>query len=1563
MNKNIEEHRQEVIEAGKTAKNEISQSKRELESMKSSIEDAGKTYVKFIDGIDTLNHTNINLSDEDYKSFIDSNNELAELFPQLITGMDSEGNAILNLGSDAEEATSKLNELIESQKRLLAVETEEKLVDVFSGIHEETRSLDDDIKNLNSDLANYNPQIGSDFLNSDLQNINNGTIFLSNDYLSSVSEQAFMNDAANIIGDAIGKDFSASYNNDTDKWFIDITKLTEAEYEKAVDAIYLNSDLLTEKYMQLVRDALSDTKDEINQKYRQELPSIFTALSDDVDYTSLSDANKNLADALISGLDYSEYRDTVENDYKGNIIEFLNREILNNLYQANTKDKGRINQIYSDLLSIDTDASLIENRNTIHNYIDELAKLLNIDSEKLKIMLGYDSIDKVYDNYNSVIDRGAGKFSGVQLTDTTRAANRERYNAEFDALTQFAEQNSINTQEEIAFWNQCIEESETREEAQKRYLGQSKNLGKTSETVSLSISETVDKIDNELNPAMKALASAYQNIFTSDGFTKANINNDMLSSIKSEITALNKMEGINIPASTWENFAQVLGDPNLTKTQAQEQFDSLASTIVHCTDCTRLSAENFNVLATSLTGLGLTNAGEVLTKIKTAQEEITAQGYNLATITEEQARQFIEEGQAGEQAVAYLQMYMVQKQLTAQPLNTYADIEALASLCISLGVTGEMLQAVLSLKSALGAVEAGAPIEAFQSQIDEARENIAELAATGGDSFKFNFGVTDDTASTKDIEQELDLLSDLNSELDELQSSYDSLKEVKDTYNKHGKITADQAQELINTDLRLLALMGEEENAYTSLADAKLEEMKVQLARNALNTLNSLQTEADAVEYLAMANVNLRDQTLSANQALLQQAVLQKQGMGGAMSDAATTIWQGYQNAVSMIDSTDFGFTLQGVDNAAEETETKVEEFEKQYNWIENLLDKLSKVTEKWKDASENFFSWWQKNAAVNKAITANRNELNANRNAYNYYQKKANEVGLSGKYKNLIAGGSLKVEDITDEDLSTKIDKYQEWYDKMQECKDAIEELYEQERELIRQKYDNILDYYETIEGYYDSLSGKLEASISLQDAKGQKQTFADLLNLADGAIQKSSRAEEKDFTYKLGDTSLGESPEYYQKQLDSIDENLKATQQYQGVLENIDKLEAKRLARQAKGKELSKAEKAQLEQYYALKRALETNATQDTIAEYTKIYNKWYALQSKLDAGKALTLTQRMNYDAYTKQLQSLSASRQSIETDLETSLLDALAKQDNTAATATQEQIAADRLADATARYNEQTVQLTEDTKNTSVYRSLTKKIAQLEQKRATLQAKGKDLSANDLATLEKYYANRKALEENATAYTADSYSKIWNNWYKLSSKQDSGKTLTKNEQARLHAYEKQLEMYQNDRADEVKQLQDELDNTITQINLDKATNLDDRNALIEADYSKLADELRESYNAQIDAADGGMEDTSAYKKLVANIENKQAELDKLLAIDENSRTKAQNKRIQTLQTQLADLNAKKEAVDAGATKDNITDYINTYDRLKKLQDKLDLGKTLTAAEKKNYDLWTAKLQGYV
>ncbi len=111
-----------------------------------------------------------------------------------------------------------------------------------------------------------------------------------------------------------------------------------------------------------------------------------------------------------------------------------------------------------------------------------------------------------------------------------------------------------------------------------------------------------------------------------------------------------------------------------------------------------------------------------------------------------------------------------------------------------------------------------------------------------------------------------------------------------------------------NADFKLLAAYGDEEAALESLGKAKLNEMQIQLARNAIHTINSITTEAAAVQYLAGANENLADATLDATEQALKQAVAFAKTRGDMQGAAAETILQGYQNGAQMLAQVDFSF-------------------------------------------------------------------------------------------------------------------------------------------------------------------------------------------------------------------------------------------------------------------------------------------------------------------------------------------------------------------------------------------------------------------------------------------------------------------------------------------------------------------------------------------------------------------------------------------------------------------------------------------------------------------------------
>jgi|GEM_PF-5162939 len=87
----------------------------EFQSLKSSADDTIPRFAELAKGVSDLGE-NISLTDEEYAEFWELNNKLAEMFPELDAGLDSNGNHILTLSYSINTLTESLRELVQAER-------------------------------------------------------------------------------------------------------------------------------------------------------------------------------------------------------------------------------------------------------------------------------------------------------------------------------------------------------------------------------------------------------------------------------------------------------------------------------------------------------------------------------------------------------------------------------------------------------------------------------------------------------------------------------------------------------------------------------------------------------------------------------------------------------------------------------------------------------------------------------------------------------------------------------------------------------------------------------------------------------------------------------------------------------------------------------------------------------------------------------------------------------------------------------------------------------------------------------------------------------------------------------------------------------------------------------------------------------------------------------------------------------------------------------------------------------------------------------------------------------
>ena len=256
------ETEEEVAEAAEKAISKYKEAQETLKSNKATIDEISSDYEKLSKGVDKFGN-NISLSASEYKRYHEITNKIAEMFPTMIEGFDSEGNAIISAKGDVEALTEAYKE----NARIAKTEFLRGASDIYK---------DSITKGIKADNNVTWGEYLKDFINPDEE---------SADYQKALQRTAmFADEYKRIIKDAgYDIDFSIFYNGSS------IAK-------KIKDAVRKNPSLLI--------NYLKTEGSKKNSSFSEVRRAILTNLEiNDSDYQELSEKNKGLVQKLINGLD------------------------------------------------------------------------------------------------------------------------------------------------------------------------------------------------------------------------------------------------------------------------------------------------------------------------------------------------------------------------------------------------------------------------------------------------------------------------------------------------------------------------------------------------------------------------------------------------------------------------------------------------------------------------------------------------------------------------------------------------------------------------------------------------------------------------------------------------------------------------------------------------------------------------------------------------------------------------------------------------------------------------------------------------------------------------------------------------------------------------------------------------------------------------------------------------------------------------------------------------------------------------------------------------------------
>lgn len=1029
-----------------------------------TIEGLADRYETLSKGVNKLGE-NVSLTTDEYEEYNDIVNQIADMFPNLITGYTNEGNAILSLKGNVEQLRDTYKEAQKEAYNLLLISGEDADGNDILKMWKNTQDSpflskmfdfgkDDAGKGISTADAIEQLEALSRMSAETYRNIEKATSAGTREQITALSDIEKEIGYGSFISKALGIDGNVS----------------DEDFEVARK----EAKSLIQTYTAEIESALSNV---------QTLANAYLMTNDD--YEKLDVQAKNAASILVNGIDEAIANGfTSKNDVGTYVLGIVN----------SLRDNTDFRDAIVNLLSLDySDMPINEAKATVDSYIDIIADELNRDPLELKVQFGLVDIDSVSSNYQTVLNKAAQKFSGQSFIVN---GGSKLYDEEKKALEKFAEENSINTQDEIAFWNKCIEESSTREEAMQKYL--ESKFDSLGDDASFNISAYKDQID-DFQSSTEKLSEALQKIkegdlsdsdlldlqqefpqLTDESDNLSDAINDLIDeSLQSLVETLEAAgasdelitlvrnvaaeamnsddlnSSIDSLQSAYSTLSDAIKEYNSTGTFTLDTLQTLLSLEPQYLNC--LMTENGQLALNEQALAALANQRLDDAEAQAVQNAIE----QINTLTEQANAQAKDQNAASaENAMIKMSGYnAVLSETTTQAITAAGAVSALNQALDGASVAGvsqedignvmgtldAQLKAidtmrnkvnsgsvggVLKTKSSSGSSGTDAYKEAFEKELSELQylrdkdvisetEYYQQLKALNEKYFAGKEKYLDEyrkyEVEVYNYEKELNdkIMDDLQSSMDELQSSLKTLQDAQEQIRKFGAVSIDTLQEMLQLEPQYLAQLSDEngqisinEESFRKLAAVKVQEMQITYARQAIDLINTLTTEAKAAEWLAGANAELTGTTTSLTEALLQQAVAAAHLRGEMQGQAADTILQAYNNAKQLVGMTDFSIdSLSG-----EELKTAEEEFEELIDFFERRVNVLDNAFDLLKTNINNVVGSAAKNTLIDAQSGIIEERFKNYSDALNMYNQKANEAlsKLDGDLQEKIKNGAV---------------------------------------------------------------------------------------------------------------------------------------------------------------------------------------------------------------------------------------------------------------------------------------------------------------------------------------------------------------------------------------------------------------------------------------------------------------------------------------------------------------------------------------------------------------------------
>lgn len=478
-----------AAEAMEEAQQAIDDAQSSLKNVFTILSENKDRFLELSQGVDKFSK-NLSLSEEDYAEYLSISNQLAELSPSLVSGYDEQGNALLTIGSNADETNEKLQSILDTQKAISQQTLIDNMDDVANGIYYEVEEAKESISDMESELSSLQQQY-EDF-NIDIAN-SDGIISFGDDDYSKYGKA--MEEALTSAGIEFEK-IAGLY--DTSIQLVSASPEQLEQAQKFYDAWLETENEYYHASENGLKQDIEEKENAIETSYAKMTANLQAWVKDNYNYQYLSDSASAMVDALVPEIKWNELEEPPMTAY--DYQSYVEENIIKPLMEVPQEHKQEIDNMFQQLLSFeDGDLDVLDFAQQLQEELNAYG--IEIDITPI-IANEQEAKDKLQSSIESIAEGGSSDFttsSGIKV-DADDYKKLQEYTKDFN-------------EEQVELWNKvtlgetdATEAIEKYEEALKSAQGQSSDGLEV-----LSTDELEEQLDS-LNSAIDEIQSAFNTL-------------------------------------------------------------------------------------------------------------------------------------------------------------------------------------------------------------------------------------------------------------------------------------------------------------------------------------------------------------------------------------------------------------------------------------------------------------------------------------------------------------------------------------------------------------------------------------------------------------------------------------------------------------------------------------------------------------------------------------------------------------------------------------------------------------------------------------------------------------------------------------------------------------------------------------------------------------------------------------------------------------------------------------------------------------------------------------------